>query len=45
MRVRERYRTLGRKRPKDGVKKRKIKIEMRKKDSDIERPQRYTDSF
>lgn len=45
MRVRERYRTLGRQRPKDGVKKRKIKIEMRKKDSDIERPQRYTDSF
>lgn len=38
MRVRERYRTLGRQRPKDGVKKRKIKIEMRKKDSDIERP-------
>jgi len=45
MRVRERYRTLGRQRPKDGVKKRKIKIEMRKKDCDIERPQRCTDSF
>lgn len=45
MRVRERYRTLGRQRPKDGVKKRKIKIEMRKKDSDIERLQRYADSF
>ncbi len=45
MRVRERYRTLGRQRPKDGVKKGKIKIDMRKKDSDIESLRRYADRF